>query len=251
MSMVHNIDTWLQEKTLPVILLIEHTKNEEVNKKIRTVAEYIIDKAKNEVPNVVKFALYIFDSKLKYNSEELSEYIDLNVKFSEDEVQSNVCDLTNVFTKLNEKMSREKYFNERTGYAVPIICLLLSGQQQYICDNMANLAANNKWYRLSTKCIISAIKFESTANNLSRDFVDYRYIYHVDEILSSTELIHEVIQPVVYISTNPIPCSSGSIPYPKDNDAYSNTIIGVDPVENEYIDDWLTDDVYWSNEDWN
>lgn len=253
MSMVHNIDTWLQEKTLPVILLIEHTKNEEVNKKIRTVAEYIIDKAKNEVPNVVKFALYIFDSKLKYNSEELSEYIDLNVEFTEDEVQSNVCDLTNVFSKLNEKMSREKYFNERNGYAVPIICLLLSGQQQYFSDNMANLATNNKWYRLSTKCIISAIKFESADNNLSRDFVDYRYIYHVDEILSSTEyndFIYEVIQPV-YTSTNPIPCSSGSIPYTKDNAAYSNTIIGVDPVENEYIDDWLTDDVYWSNEDWN
>lgn len=246
MSMVHNIDTLLQEKTLPVILLIEHTKNEEVNKKIRTVAEYIIDKTKNEVPNIAKFALYIFDSKLKYNSEELSEYIDLNVEFTEDEVQRSVLDLTNVFSKLNEKMSREKYFNERNGYAVPIICLLLSGQQQYICDNMANLAANNKWYRLSTKCIISAIKFESTVNNLSRNFVDYRYIYHVDEILSSTEyndFIYEVIKPVIP--------HSGSIPCTKDNDAHSNTIIGVDPVENEYIDDWLTDDVYWSNEDWN
>lgn len=92
-----------------------------------------------------------------------------------------------------------------------------------------------------------SIKFESTANNLSRDFVDYRYIYHVDEILSSTEyndFINELIQPIFIIS-------SGYAPLSNKYDLYKNEFVNVDPVENEYIDDWLTDDVYWSNEDWN
>ena len=224
--------TGLPRKEYPIFLLVERSEDIKTTIRVYELLKNIrlaLFEVQNLTPDVeLKVGFYTFSSaNYSMCPEKLVSLEELNFEKLNDD---KIVDLSNVFCRLSNDLSRSTLLMSETGYVAPNIILIFDGSKRYIDNGALTKLNENKWFRYARKIALSVNEHDSIKNDVINKFTgtDEAVVKFAD-IDTSMELVRNLLT-CVSISGSIIATHSQSV---------DDAIVFVDPIEADA----------WGNED--
>ena len=224
--------TGLPRKEYPIFLMVERTEDVKTSIKVYELLKNIrlaLLEVQKITPDVeLKVGFYSFSSASCFlYPQKLVSLEELDFEMLNDD---EIVDLSNVFCRLSNDLSRSTLLMGETGYVAPNIILIIDGSKRYV-DNGALAKLNeNKWFRFARKIALSVNEHDSIKNDVINKFTGTdEAIVKITDVDTSMELFKNLLTCVSI---------SGSIIAPH-SQSVDDAIVLVDPIE---ADDWGSED---------
>lgn len=226
-------------KDWPILMLVEKSDETRAMLSINDMVKRFVQ----EIVNIQDIAQNCSIKIGTYTFSNSSHFIHPNklVSILEYEIsevfKNDVVDLTGIINQLNNDLSRKTLLNGESGYYLPMLIFILDGNKKYIAKDAVEQINQNKWFRRAPKIAFLVNDHISREDDLLKILGNKEVIFNVTNTEEALDILRKLLSCINVPST-------GSICANRSNNT-DDTIVFVDPIDDDPNDDGWTGDDSW------
>ena len=166
------VDYVIPKAIQPIIILVEKYTKQSIKENIIQTINYFVSNLNHLNADLSYKIIACAFSSNEYERSVIAEGESVEIyKFFDEKInclsEEKFCDITYLIEKLNEEMSRQKIFDDKLPYKIPLMLMFGNGNIKYeINEEPFNNIMKNKWFLHSRKIFFSYSNVNSETINL-------------------------------------------------------------------------------------